>query len=1096
MKDYGGALKKLRKHFGFTQKLLAEKLNVSYQTVSKWETGTNQMDLDTVRVMCDVLGISLDAFIKVADGAAITDVLSPAPATDAPAPITEPAPAAQPVIEQPAPVTQPTQTELADTAPEPVAAPVQPAMPTEPASTQPLQSVQPAQPAAAPQPKKDSNAAARKPIDKVALVLALVLLAVIVVFIIATCVVFAPSPSSGFGDLLGAQKGPSITVSFDLNGSSGSSMEDEEYKGVVELPDCDEYTGYKFVGWTYNGKVYKAGAKLSGIKSSHITVTANWKPITYTIKFVDRNGNSSIPSITAEYDKSVYLPKSTYKYNGKEMLYWKCAQNGNRYDDRQTVKNLTHLDGVTVTLQACWDSVYFNLQLDGNGGSGGYSNVGFYSDSPKTVSEFGWSMLGYELVGWKYGNKTYRVWETFKDLPYSTSNHSLQAVWQPARYQLWYKCNMDGCEGTGDNYDVYRYGSDYVLREPCAGKHEGYELAGIYADEYNHPLQQPGETPEIFSYTSTSMRPKQIYKPIECKVVIKCETNSGVKLYDDLYTWQYNTDLLEGIKRYIEYDWTVGKKTGYHKTGCKVYVNGSEYTGDMSKVTTDKSDEIVVEILQEINTYTLKFPLDDGNKSVELEYDEEYTLTETVSSKNEGYIFDGWRINYKNYKSSEKVSKLTQQNEETLTASPIFNAITYTVQLDADGGDGVTEPLTLGYNQYSKLPDCGFTKDGHDFIAWERDGERYYVGQTLYNLSKEQDDVITFKAVWAAKYEGNGMSQSPYLISTYEQLYNLHWYCAVGDNANKYYALTSDIDCDGNPLYPICGAYNTYSNGLSPFTGSLSGNYHVIKNADFKAQECGSSIYAGLFGQINGAKIRDLGIEGYSIGVELNGKTIFAAPLAAAVYSSTSITHVWTNGAITIDKDRKGYYAGFIGDLVGGTVEDCFSTGKINMTCVETEGSTVGGFAARAGRTQSMGLSTPVISRCYADMNITATAEQNESGKGYVSGFIYTIYGATVNSSFVSGSATLCSGCIARKVGEISSAKNFTTDGKLYVRSDYTMTVGGEVYYGEGDYDNTPAQNLCSEEWLTTELKFNMALTWQITENGLPTLRGFAGGDE
>lgn len=51
----------LRKIHRVTQEELAEKIGVSRQTLSKWETGESTPDLDKARVLADELGVSLDA---------------------------------------------------------------------------------------------------------------------------------------------------------------------------------------------------------------------------------------------------------------------------------------------------------------------------------------------------------------------------------------------------------------------------------------------------------------------------------------------------------------------------------------------------------------------------------------------------------------------------------------------------------------------------------------------------------------------------------------------------------------------------------------------------------------------------------------------------------------------------------------------------------------------------------------------------------------------------------------------------------------------------------------------------------------------------
>ena len=55
----GKFLQLLRKENGFTQEELAEKLNVSRRTVSRWETGSNMPDLDILMELSDLYEVDL-----------------------------------------------------------------------------------------------------------------------------------------------------------------------------------------------------------------------------------------------------------------------------------------------------------------------------------------------------------------------------------------------------------------------------------------------------------------------------------------------------------------------------------------------------------------------------------------------------------------------------------------------------------------------------------------------------------------------------------------------------------------------------------------------------------------------------------------------------------------------------------------------------------------------------------------------------------------------------------------------------------------------------------------------------------------------------
>jgi len=55
----GERISQYRNNCGLTQKELGEKLNVSAQAVSKWENGLSEPDVDTIKNLCTVFGITV-----------------------------------------------------------------------------------------------------------------------------------------------------------------------------------------------------------------------------------------------------------------------------------------------------------------------------------------------------------------------------------------------------------------------------------------------------------------------------------------------------------------------------------------------------------------------------------------------------------------------------------------------------------------------------------------------------------------------------------------------------------------------------------------------------------------------------------------------------------------------------------------------------------------------------------------------------------------------------------------------------------------------------------------------------------------------------
>lgn len=64
MAEFGEQLKKAREEKGMTQQTLAEKVYVTRQTVSRWESGSRYPDLLTLRKLSSVLGMSADELLS------------------------------------------------------------------------------------------------------------------------------------------------------------------------------------------------------------------------------------------------------------------------------------------------------------------------------------------------------------------------------------------------------------------------------------------------------------------------------------------------------------------------------------------------------------------------------------------------------------------------------------------------------------------------------------------------------------------------------------------------------------------------------------------------------------------------------------------------------------------------------------------------------------------------------------------------------------------------------------------------------------------------------------------------------------------------
>lgn len=57
------SLRAARVNAGYSQKEIADKLNVSNKTIGKWEKGETFPGADKIRMLCDLYGVSYDDII-------------------------------------------------------------------------------------------------------------------------------------------------------------------------------------------------------------------------------------------------------------------------------------------------------------------------------------------------------------------------------------------------------------------------------------------------------------------------------------------------------------------------------------------------------------------------------------------------------------------------------------------------------------------------------------------------------------------------------------------------------------------------------------------------------------------------------------------------------------------------------------------------------------------------------------------------------------------------------------------------------------------------------------------------------------------------
>ena len=272
------------------------------------------------------------------------------------------------------------------------------------------------------------------------------------------------------------------TIAFDANGGSNAPDKIQaQYDATVYIPrSTPSRDGYRFLGWSLtSGSIaaaYQPGDKVKGLvadEGSEVILYAVWAANNYTIKF-DANGGSDAPAdIQAQYDKTVYIPRSTPSRYGYNFLGWARSKTATRaeYSAGASVSRLTASSGGVVTLYAVWEADRFLLKYNSNvpGSSVAVpssiwlSYTGSYNISSSRPSRTGYYFLGWSFtasgpIAYDPGDKT-----NVQDL-YGRSERSAGTVTLYARWEKMYRITVKSEGGKGGTIALTPARSDLYYR--------------------------------------------------------------------------------------------------------------------------------------------------------------------------------------------------------------------------------------------------------------------------------------------------------------------------------------------------------------------------------------------------------------------------------------------------------------------------------------------------------------------------------------------------------------------------------------------------------------------------------------------------------
>lgn len=476
-------------------------------------------------------------------------------------------------------------------------------------------------------------------------------------------------------------------VSLNADGGTCySSNVEVTYDSAYNLPTPTR-TGYTFQGW-YNGSTqYSSGIWTT---DKNIELKAKWKGNQYTVTLDANGGKLDRSTVKVTFGDEYSLPEPYKK--GYTLTAWM-----NGYSELTSGKwDIPN----NVTLRAKWEVSKYKITYDANGGT--CSTTTQTVEYGSTYSLATPTRKGYTFQGWYRGSTAfspsyYSTWDLETDI-------TLTAKWQGNTYRVSFQPNGGTCS---TSYTNVIFGNSITLPVP---KRTGYTFLGWY----NGSTKVESGTWEIDSNVTLTAKWEQ------AKYEVKLNANGGTCSGDKL-TVTYGGS----------YTLPTPTRAGYTFNGW--YSGSTRYSSGVWNK--DSGAELTASWTA--NQYPLTLNANGGSVTsqyVYVTYDANYSLP--IPTK-VGYTFSGW------YKGSTLISntgKWSYTEGGSLTAS--WEVATYTLTLDAAGGDVSQSSYTLKYGDSYSLPTP--TRVGYEFAGWYIGNAQVYSGTWL----REGD--ATAVAHWSA----------------------------------------------------------------------------------------------------------------------------------------------------------------------------------------------------------------------------------------------------------------------------------------------------------------------------------------------------------
>ena len=245
---------------------------------------------------------------------------------------------------------------------------------------------------------------------------------------------------------------------------------------------------------------------------------------------------------------------------------------------------------------------------------------------------------------------------------------------------------------------------------------------------------------------------------------------------------------------------------------------------------------------------------------------------------------------------------------------------------------------------------------------------------------------------------GLGSENFPYLIATAADL------DAVRDQLTANYRMVSDILFTGADFSSRGDYYNggagwqPIGSQITPFTGTFDGDGHTITGLYTNLSTGTSSVYAGLFGRVEGAAICNLALRNADISVDTDLNAYIGGIVASA--ENVEIEGCSVSGILLARSTQSASAGGIAGYVYAGTISRCGNTAAVISESNHPKG--LSDYDAYAGGILGRGMGRVDVSVCYNVGSVTAESPKNDANAGGILGESCT----TIINCFNAGTVT------------------------------------------------------------------------------------------